>query len=161
MLYNIDFKKLVSLEDYAKSLAGESDSFLKLSIEAQDYMRGFDWCLDIQESYVGMYYEGIFGVFMFHITPINSSVDEWLWVICGDLPPIYITVEDSPNAACALDSYIGAMEEWVLAVKNKQSTQNVVPVNVPETIENAKALEVRLNFLDDKILCHYEKELKE
>ena len=91
---------------------------------------------------------------------LGYSTKPWIWVVVGDLPPIYITSEDSPNAACALDSYIGAMQEWVEAAENGLPVDDLVSVNVPATKENAAALKSRLSMLDERILSEYEEDLK-
>lgn len=89
----------------------------------------------------------------------NADVDEWIWIVVGDLPPAYITCEESPNPASALDAYIGAMGEWVNAAKKRISTNGLIPVNVTPTLENAEALQKRLAFLDERILSQYRSDL--
>ena len=54
-------------------------------------------------------------------------MDEWVWVIVGEVPPAYITIDDAPNPACAVDGYIGAMREWAAAVRSGESTDGLVP----------------------------------
>ena len=129
--------------------------------EAERYLHGFAWCKEIQESYFGLGVGGIVGVFLFRIVPARDDVDDWVWVIVGDLPPAYITVDDAPNAACALDGYIGAMTKWVEAVLAGASVERLIPVNAPATRESALALRVRLAFLDENILKHYSQDLRE
>ncbi len=80
--------------------------------------------------------------------------------VVGDLPPAYITTEDAPNPATALDGYIGAMDDWVKAAKAGQSVADLIPVNVSPTVENAKRLESRLRFLDKEVLAHCAEDLK-
>ncbi len=156
----INFGKVVEVDIYEKALSENADEFKVMLREAIEEINFYDWCLDILETYVGMFYAGIVGVFLFKIKPSGEEIDELIWVIVGDLPPIYITAEDSPNPACALDSYIGAMEEWVEAAENERSVSNLVPVNVPATKENAKNLKVRLMMLDEKILSKYKEDLQ-
>ena len=102
-----------------------------------------------------MHFEGIIGIFLFQFVPNREDVDEWVWVIVGDLPPTYLTVDECPNPGAALDGYIGAMEEWVAAVEKGNSVAELIPVNVPATPENAIKLRSRLEFLDKKILSKY------
>jgi hypothetical protein len=97
---------------------------------------------------------------LFQISPARQDVDEWVWVIVGDLPPAYITCEDSPNPACALDAYIGAMSEWVVAASSRSSVVELIPVNVEPSKENAERLRLRLKFIDDNILLNFKKDLE-
>lgn len=157
----IEFKKVILTDDCrAKLQKSERNNFDKMLNEAKEELLFYDWCKDILESYVGMFYEGIVGVFLFKIVPSSKKIDHWLWLVVGDLPRLYITCEDAPNAACALQGYIGAMRDWVYAVKNNKPLDDLVPVEVPATKENAHRLDKRLNFLEQKILSFYEKDLK-
>jgi hypothetical protein len=86
-------------------------------------------------------------------------VDEFVWVVVGDLPSLYITTEDAPNAACALDGYIGAMEAWASAVLEKRPLQGLAPVAVDPTPEMALQLKSRLEFVDREVLSEYKDDL--
>jgi hypothetical protein len=144
----------------AGSKDNDAPEIAKLHEEARDFLMYFQWCAEILEDYVGFIYPGIVGVFLFKILPAREDVDAWVWIIVGDLPPAYITCEQSPNPAAALDSYIGAMLEWVNAVDHGESVDGLIPVNVPATREHAERLRVRLKFLDDDILSGYSEDLK-
>jgi hypothetical protein len=128
--------------------------------EARAFLEYYTWCKEIVSEYVGMMYPGIVGVLLFKIVPARAEVDEWVWVIVGDLPPAYITCEESPNPATALDAYIGAMSEWVEAAETGSPVEKLIPVNVPPTRDNAERLRSRLRFLDEKILSGYKDDLK-
>jgi hypothetical protein len=52
------------------------------------------------------------------------------------------------------------MSEWVDAVKNGRPVDELIPVNVPPTMEYADMLENRLNYLDTEILIDYKDDLK-
>ncbi|MFO0444160.1 MAG: hypothetical protein ACK50F_07775, partial [Betaproteobacteria bacterium] len=121
----------------------------------------YDWCKEILEEYVGLLAAGIVGIFLFRISPSRPDVDEWLWVIVGDLPPTYLTCDRCPNPATALDGYIGAMSEWVEAASKGESVAELIPVNVPATPDNAAMLRSRLDFLDQRVLGDYREDLKE
>jgi hypothetical protein len=139
----------------------ETAGLKELLDEATAYLNGFRFHRGIKGAYLGMGVAKILGVFLFEITPAREDVDDKLWVVVGDLPPAYITTEESPNPATALDSYIGAMEEWVEAARAGRSVEGLIPVNVPPTAENAARLESRLRFLDEKILSDYAGDLQD
>ena len=156
----VDLSKVVKVEEYREILRGDQTDFDQMLIDAQSELDYYDWCLEIFQSYVGIFFAGVVGVFLFKIRPSSPDVDEWVWVILGDLPSTYITTEDSPNPACALDSYIGAMQRWVEAAESGQPVDDLVPVNVPANKENAAALKTRLRMLDERVLSEYEEDLK-
>jgi hypothetical protein len=129
--------------------------------DATDYIGSFRWCVGIEESFLGIGIAGVIGVFLFRIRPAQEQVDDWVWVIVGDVPYAYITTENAPNPATALDAYIGAMEEWVNAAKAGRSVVGLIPVNVEPSLEHARILEGRLQFLDREILSLYTDDLQE
>lgn len=129
--------------------------------DARAFLLGYRWCERIDAAYVGMLVEGVFGIFLFRITPAVMGVDEWLWVVAGDLPPAYLTCEDCPNPAAALDGYIGAMAEWADAAADGRPVDGLIPVNVPPTAHYAQMLRTRLAFLDEEILSQYDDDLAE
>lgn len=133
--------------------------FVRYLEDARGYLLFFNWCKGINEEYVGLFVEGILGVFLFRIFPNRPDVDEWVWVVVGDIPPAYLTCEACPNPATALDGYIGAMSEWVDAASKGGSVADLIPVNVPATPENAESLRKRLDFLDRMILSEYRDDL--
>jgi len=158
-MINIEFRDLTKIEEF-RVLSQEEIDFRAMFTEALREVNFYDWCQEVTESYVGIYEAEIVGVFLFRINPIAEYVDEFVWVIVGDIPTIYITPEESPNAACALDSYIGAMRKWVRAAENGESILNLVPVNVDANLENAKMLKSRLDILHYFLQSNYEEELE-
>jgi hypothetical protein len=123
--------------------------------EAKEYLAAFDWCESIEESYFGLGVGGIVAVFLFKIRPRHEGVDELLWVVVGDLPKAYLVTDDSPSPRLALETYVELMSEWVDAATKGQPVDELIPVNVAPTLENAKLLEGRLAFLSAKIIPLY------
>ena len=156
----IDFTKVIPISKMKGDSAQETEELKQYLKEAEEEINFYTWHDDIVESYFGMGVAGIFAIFLFKVATNREDVDEFSWVIVGDLPPIYITCECAPNPACALDGYIGAMEEWAEAAVANKSVGNLVPVNVDATPENGKLLQSRLKFLDENILVNYQADLK-
>lgn len=154
-----DMSKVKLWELYLPSISEQSEAALSLYQEAWAYLSFYAWCKRIKSVYAGILVPGVVGVFLFEIEPGKEGVDCWIWVIVGDLPPAYITCEDSPNPACALDAYIGAMSEWVSAARSGASVASLIPVNVAANVENADALDKRLKFMDERILSEYRGDL--
>jgi len=124
--------------------------------EAQQFIEGFGWCRRVCETYIGIAIGAVVGVFLAHIDASEPEVDEWIWVVVGDIPSAYITVEDAPTPAAALDGYVGAMQEWVRAVRAGAPVDELIPVDVPPSEEHADMLATRLEFIDREILPMYE-----
>lgn len=84
-----------------------------------------------------------------------------MWVIVGDLPPLYISTEDAPNPASALDGYLGAMQRWVDFSLNGKIDQKCPPVRAEPTKEHGEMLKRRIKFIDEEILSAYREDLDE
>lgn len=153
-VYCPDLQKVTRItpEVLASSLDTELAEYLK---EAREYLLYYNWCESILEEYVGLFVNRILGIFLFRIVPTRIDVDEWIWVVVGDLPPAYLTCDQCPTPVAALDGYIGAMTEWVDAAAQGKSVADLIPVNVPATLDNADLLRKRLEFLDKNILSKY------
>lgn len=119
---------------------------------AQKYIRSFSWCKRIREVYFGDGYGGIVAVFLFHIESTRTDVDEWLWVISCDLSPAYLVTDSCKTPSQALEGYIEKVYKWVQLAKQERSSQNIIPVYMPPTQENAADAERRLKVLREAIV---------
>jgi len=99
--------KVTATARYPAEDAEDRRLFEAMTEAARGFVESFDWCRGIREEYIGIAVPGIVGVYLFRIGPTDPGVDEWIWVIVGDLPPAYITTDEAPNPAAALDGYIG------------------------------------------------------
>ena len=148
----IDFHQVVQTSDMTGEDEEERELLNQMLEEASDYLTSFAWCEAITESYVGIAIGGVVAVFLFRIRPARTDVDEWLWVIVGDLPTAYITTVGIPDPPSALKAYITEMRRWVNAVTSGRPVSELIPVDVAPTPENAELLAKRLRFLEDRIL---------
>ena len=151
----MNLSKATNYADFLERYKGDV-SFLSDCYErASKYISELRWITGVENVYVGLHFDGMFCVFLFE-TSLNVDKkfpdDEFIWIVVGDLPIAYITSEVSPNPACALDSYVGAMFEWVEAVETGASVSDLIPVNVPPTTEYAAMLRTRLELINDLVL---------
>jgi len=143
---------MVSIDCIVGDSAVDTCLLLEMATEAHEFMRAKEWCERVDHQYFAYGIGGVVAIFLIQITPRFEDVDNWLWVIVGDLPPAYIVVEDNPTAADALDAYCLEMKEWVEAVEKDESVEELIPVNSPATRENAEQLRGRIEFLRAEIL---------
>jgi hypothetical protein len=158
---SIDFTKVVPASD----LAGDNEedtSLLKAMLdEAEEYILAQKkWCQSIKNTYFGLGVGGIVAVFLFEIVPKTQTVDDYVWVVVGDLPPLYITTENAPNPACALDGYLGAIQRWVDFVLNGKIHEKCPPVKAEPTKEHGEMLKQRIKFINEEILSDYREDLR-
>lgn len=127
--------------------------------EARAFLLSQKWCFGIGEVYFGDGVGGVVAIFLMQIHPVPTGVDQWLWIVVGDIPPAYLVLDDCHTPLDALKTYIGLMREWVaLALQGKQS-EKVIPVSISATPENAELLESRLDVLTDFIVPHFAEKL--
>ena len=134
----------------AEMFGGDEEDIRLLRVMAsgaENFLKCFPWCNAIRESYFGDGYGGIAAVFFFRIEPAHANVDEWLWVIFGDIPPAHLVTDVCKTPSQALEGYIDEVSKWVELAKLGKSSKSVIPVYVPCTPENAEDLERRLNIL--------------
>ena len=119
-----------------------------LAAKAADYLRSFPWCATILESYFGGGVGKIFDVFCYHIVPARADVDEWLWVVAGDIPSTYIQVIDECRTPVEVfETYDWGMTKWIDLARQGRTSPDLPPVNVPSTPEWAEELDGRLQIL--------------
>lgn len=133
----------------------EKTRLLELGATAERYISGFRWCRGIAARYCGNGIGGVVGVFLFRIVPGAGGVDEWLWVIVGDIPPAYLVLDGAKSPSQALALYIREMSRWVSAVETGCPADDLIPVNVPATREHAATLRSRLAMLKDELLPRF------
>ena len=155
-----DLSRLTRCSDMTGENSDERAELQAMLVEARAFLGGFEWCIDIKECYFAIGVGGIVAVFLFSIVPEGDDTDDWVWVVVGDLPPAYIDVDTCPTPVSALDGYIGAMWEWVGAVRGGRPVDDLIPVNAPSTREYAEMLASRLDFLDREILASYPDDVK-
>ena len=140
----------------ADDLAGEDEEDTRLLRElagdARTYLEGHDWCERVEELWFGGGVGGIVAVFLARHDPPRPDVDAWLWVVVGDVPPLYLVTDDQPRPRDVLQSYVEWRHDWVEAVRAGEPTDDLPPVNVPETREWADQLASRLEFIEREVI---------
>ena len=148
----IDFSSVVPLSEMRGDSDSDTDLLKNMAEDARAFLQGFEWCQSIQDVYFGCGVGGVVGVFFFRIVPAKERVDEYLWIIVGDIPPAYVITDENRRPSEALQAYIAEMLDWVAAVELGKPVDELIPVNVPPTREAAVQLKKRLSFLEAEIL---------
>lgn len=149
---NIEASSVCTLDRYVYEDEEHKDDTLKLERAASVFLSSFAWCEKIEELLVGISLGGVIGVFLAHVEPATADVDQWLWVVVGDVPPAYLVTYACSTPDAALNAYVGEMLAWVEAVQHGTPLDGVIPVNAPTTQANADALRSRLEFIVTEVL---------
>jgi len=146
-----DLTSVVPIVEMRGENDDETRGLAKMFDEAHKFLSSFCWCRRIEESFFGFGYAGIVAVFLFKIDPAREGIDDWLWVVVGDIPPAYLVTEENLTPDLAVEGYIQEMSRWVEAAKEGRPVKDLIPVNAAATQENAEALEKRLGALKEII----------
>ena len=120
--------------------------------EGQEFLLTYPWCHGFGEVYFGAGVGGVVAIFLMSIYPVPTGMDEWVWVVVGDVPPAYLMLHQCCTPIDALRGYIALMQEWVDLARDGIQSCEVVPVNMPSTPENAIRLQDRLDLLTNTIV---------
>ena len=119
---------------------------------AKDYLERFEWCKGAGLAYWGGGIGKVFSAFLFHIEPPTADIGRWLWVIVGDIPPLYLVPEERRSSEQAAEMYLALMGEWVKHARQGRTSPDVPPTGAEPTPERAEDLERLLAFIRAEIL---------
>ena len=111
------------------------------------YLHNMKWCKRVVDVKIGQGLPRCFMSFLVKIEPAFDEVPEYHWVVLGDIPTAYISIDGNDDAWLAIDAYILVMEDWVQAVRRDQDVSACFPMPVPSTREYADMLSDRLQFM--------------
>lgn len=154
-----DLLKVSRPPEFAFEDNDERDRVFAMLAAARSYIEEFGWCASVHAQFIGLAVGDVVGVVLFHVLPSDDRADPWVWVINGDIPSSYITVDKARNSAQALDGYIGAVQEWIEHVLSGRSTADLIPIDLPADAVHARELAKRIDFIDRQILRLYASDL--
>jgi hypothetical protein len=121
--------------------------------EARDFVTAHDWCPPIRNLYLATGVGAVVALFLVDFAQqIPGSEDDSLWLVVGDLPFAYFVTENSGTPREALETYCRLMDEWIVAVANGGDLGEAYPVEAEPSIENARELQSRVDFLRTEII---------
>ena len=115
-------------------LRGEDESDTKLLREmaerADEYVRSFEWCLELHERYFGDGVGGVVALFLFRVSIRDLDLPQWVWIVVGDLPSAYLGFQDLDSPYAALLLYIEGVEEWLESSWEERLCGELIPIEV-------------------------------
>lgn len=133
-------------------LAREEQGTDVLVESVYSFLRQFRWANVKEPLWVGESIPGVLGLFLVELMPSEEDIDQFIWVVVGDVPPAYLSSQFANSPREALECYIAEMRAWVMAVRQGEPVDDLIPVNADPTQENASALSSRLSFLEERIV---------
>src|SRR5438128_250881 len=131
----------------------ESAEVEALATRARRFVETFAWCERVTNCDLGFAIAGVLGVFHIELIPTpERGAEPTVWVVVGDVPPAYLAFEEGDTWQDALRGYVEEMQQWVDAVRTRESLDEVIPVNVSPTREHADMLASRLQFIRERLV---------
>jgi len=148
-----DTEDMIPISELGLSTLENIREVITLSEEAQRYLNAMPWCRTIIDGWLSKAWGYILGVFYFHFTPSSPGLPDIVWIIVGDIPPAYLSVDYGSSAEEVVAGYVSEMQEWIDRVMNDLPIdETVIPVNVPAEKCWAEKLQTRLNLIRIHIL---------
>ena len=145
MKYPINYNKItVKIEFY--------NELIKVHKEAEEYLMSFAWCNKIITSDLYLNLGSTLCIFLFEIENNASKDDNYLWVIAGDIPFMYLDIHGPKSTKQVLEDYVQLAEDWINQVKTGKSIEHCYPFNAEPTIEMATLLEKRTSFMKNILI---------
>ncbi len=132
---------------------------LEMAAKAAGYVRSFEWCLALHDQYFGDGVGGIVALFLHRVSIRGHAAPEWIWVIVGDIPSVYLEFEGVPHPCAALTRYIEGVEEWLAASPRERESSEMIPIEVPDEPEWIESLTGRIKTLRTLVLPHLKDEV--
>ena len=79
----------------------DGELFVTMVVDATEFIVGQRWCGVLVDLYVGVAVPGVVAVFLARIEPSEQGVDEWLWLVVGDVPAAYLVTDETSTSVDA------------------------------------------------------------
>ncbi len=149
MKYPLAFKSITTKTEFYSEV-------VEMNKKASDYLSSFDWCRQIKTSSIYLNLGSTLCVFLFEIKNSASNDDNFLWVVVGDIPSLYLDTHGPKTTAEVLEDYTNLADNWVVHIKERKSVKDCYPFMTEPTIEMADMLEKRSLFIKNTLINNIE-----
>jgi len=146
------FSDIIPIHEMQSDCQEDMEMLKKMSLDADDFITSYRWCPAVKEKYFGWGIGLIVAVFLYHFDSLINQTDDWLWVIVGDLPSVYLVTDAATSPMEALEHYCELMEDWANNIMSDNTIDGCYPVSVAPTKEHAKMLLSRTEFIRKEFL---------
>lgn len=121
---------------------------------ATQYLQGFPWCKAVIASSLYFNLGEKLCVFLYEIDNAASKDDNFLWVVVGDLPPMYLDIYGPKNTVHVLADYVDLAKKWISVIEASLPVTDCYPFNIAPTMEMAVLLKQRVVLIENAILAN-------
>ncbi len=145
MDYPINYKSITSKTEFHSEV-------IELYKKAENYLNSFEWCQEIRSVNLYTNIGRVFCIFLFEIENTASSEDDFLWIIVGDIPSMYLDTFGIKTTKEVVENYVGLAEDWINNIKAGISVDDCYPFNAEPTLELAELLEKKVTFMKSELI---------
>ena len=138
----------------------EAEDLQDLAEEARDYLLYHTWCRSIKQLWFDRGFSK-FALFFAEIEP-DERADHQIWVIVGDVPPLFIGVGEAVTALDAIEIYGGVLDWWIEEVEKGTQLDDLPPLRIRNSLklieptgENVELVKSRLRLIDEIVLPNF------
>ncbi len=130
------------------------EEVMALHQEATAYLESFSWCNGINRSHLYTNLGSVFCIFLLDIDNSASTKDNLLWVVVGDIPPMYLDTFGPRTTVEVVEDYVRLAEDWIGQVKIDGSLDKCYPFKANPTVQMAELLEGKISFMKNTLVAN-------
>lgn len=124
--------------------------------EAVSYLESFAWCKKINNACLYLNLGEVLCIFLFDVDNTASTEDNLLWIVVGDLPPMYLDTFGPKSTLEVIEDYVRLAEDWIQQVKAGGSLSDCYPFNVVPSQELADLFQQKVLFMKNTLITNIE-----
>jgi hypothetical protein len=129
---------------------------IKMHQKACLYINDFAWCREVKDSTLYLNLGSTLCVFLLEIDNAASNEDNFLWIMVGDIPSMYLDVYGAKTTIEVLSRYNALAKDWIFNVEHRLSVNDCYPFDTESTMEMAYMLKKRVDVIEKTIIPNIE-----
>ncbi len=120
--------------------------------ESKKYIESFPWCGKIHNGWLYTNLGYVLCIFLYEIDNLQSPQDNLIWIIVGDMPPMYLDTYNILTTKEVIDAYIQLVSDWIQHIEEGKSLDECFPIQSSSSPQTLLSLKKRIELLRNKIL---------
>jgi hypothetical protein len=127
---------------------------IESSMRAKKYLLQHRWCKTIKEGWLFTNLGYPLCIFLFEVENLQSPEDNFLWVMSGDFPSIYLDTYKVKTTKEVIRIYIELAKNWIESVEKNRPLDDCYPFEASSNKETADLFNRKVSFLKENIIDH-------
>jgi hypothetical protein len=146
----------INIDNITPSLEFYSE-VASLAEESKKYLIRQEWCRGIRNGWLFTNLGKVLCIFLFEVENEQRPEDNLLWIIVGDLPPMYLDTSSVSDNTEAVEVYIQLVIDWIDHLESGEPLDDCFPLEAEQSAESIQMLKGRMTLLQYTILPEIEK----